>query len=114
MSELFFLRLQKEKNNKVCYKLPDWQDKQFKDYIRRYYGYSAYIDAQIGRVLNALTECGFDDNTVVIFTSDHGDMLAAHGFVYKMGNCGYQELAHDLERVTGNDDRRALGKADPQ
>jgi len=83
-----------QKNNKVCYKLPVWQDEQFKDYIRRYYGYSAYIDAQIGRVLNALTECGFDDNTVVIFTSDHGDMLAAHGFVYKMGNCGYQELAH--------------------
>ena len=83
-----------QKNNKVCYKLPVWKDEQFTDYIRRYYGYCAYIDRLIGRVLDALTECGFDDSTIVIFTSDHGDMVAAHGFIYKIGTCGYQELAN--------------------
>ncbi len=82
-----------QKNNKVCYKLPNWNDEQFKDYIRRYYGYSSYIDHQIGRVLKALTEYGLDDNTIVIFTSDHGDMESAHGFIYKLNNCCYQELA---------------------
>jgi len=80
--------------NKVCYKLPNWSKDQFQDYIRRYYGYCAYLDAQIGQVLYALSETGLDQNTIVIFTSDHGDMLAAHGMVYKMNRSGYQELAN--------------------
>jgi arylsulfatase A-like enzyme len=83
-----------QKNNKVCYMAPNWDEIQFRDYIRRYYGYCAYIDQQIGRVLDTLTECGFDDNTIVIFTSDHGDMITAHGFIYKMNTCCYRELAN--------------------
>jgi arylsulfatase A-like enzyme len=83
-----------QKNNEVCYMALNWDEIQFRDYIRRYYGYCAYIDQQIGRVLDALTECGLDDNTIVIFTSDHGDMIAAHGFIYKMDSCCYQELAN--------------------
>ena len=83
-----------QRTNTVCYKLPNWSQEQFQDYIRRYYGYCAYIDALIGRVLVALSETGLDQNTVVVFTSDHGDMLAAHGMVYKMNRCGYQELAN--------------------
>lgn len=72
--------------------LPEWTEEQFKDYVRRYYGYSAYIDHQIGRVLDALTECGFEENTIVIFTSDHGDMVGAHGCIFKIGT-GHEELA---------------------
>jgi arylsulfatase A-like enzyme len=83
-----------QKNNTVCYMQPHWEESRFRDYIRRYYGYCAYIDQQIGRVLDALTECGLDDSTIVIFTSDHGDMIAAHGFIYKMDNCCYRELAN--------------------
>jgi choline-sulfatase len=83
-----------QKNNSVCYMAPNWEEVQFRDYIRRYYGYCAYIDQQIGRVLNTLTECDLNDNTIVIFTSDHGDMIAAHGFIYKMNTCCYQELAN--------------------
>jgi len=84
----------RQRTNRRCYVLPNWTDEQFQDYIRRYYGYCAYIDQQIGRVLDALTEGGFDDNTIVIFTSDHGDMVGAHGFIYKLGTCGYEELAN--------------------
>jgi len=82
----------RQRTNRQCYVLPTWTDEQFQDYLRRYYGYCAYIDHQIGRVLNALTECGFDDNTIVLFTSDHGDMVAAHGMIYKLCYCCYQEL----------------------
>lgn len=81
-----------QKNNDVCYMLPRWDEYQFRDYIRRYYGYCSYIDEQIGKVLDTLTECGLDESTIVIFTSDHGDMIAAHGFIYKMDNCCYREL----------------------
>ncbi len=74
------------------YKLDQWTDEQFLDYKRRYYGYCAYIDDQIGRILEALEETGQAGDTMVIFTTDHGDMVGAHGFINKIGNCGYDEL----------------------
>lgn len=47
------------------------------------------IDTQIGRVLRALSEIGEADNTVIVFTSDHGEMMGSHG---KMGkNVIYEE-----------------------
>ena len=78
--------------NGRCYKQPEWEEKQFRDYVRRYWGYCSYIDHQIGRVLAALEASGKAGDTIVLFTSDHGDMLAAHGFVFKLGHCGYDEL----------------------
>jgi len=81
-----------QRTNRRCYKQPDWSEEQFRDYVRRYWGYCAYIDHQIGRILEALDAAGKADDTVVLFTSDHGDMVAAHGFVYKLCSCGYDEL----------------------
>ena len=75
-----------------AYMLDKWTEEQFKDYIRRYWGYCAYIDKQVGAVLQALTDAGREDDTIVIFTSDHGDMVAAHGMVWKWDHCGYEEL----------------------
>ncbi|MBS1826526.1 MAG: sulfatase-like hydrolase/transferase [Acidobacteria bacterium] len=49
------------------------------------------VDAQIGRVLAALRETGLDRNTVIIFSSDHGDMDSAHGFEHK--SLPYEESA---------------------
>jgi uncharacterized sulfatase len=90
------------KNNQRCYVLPKWSEEQFKDYTLRYFGYSAYIDFQIGRVLDALKQYGLADNTIVIFTTDHGDMVAAHGCIFKIGT-GYEELANTpfVMRVPG-------------
>ncbi|MCZ6633196.1 MAG: sulfatase-like hydrolase/transferase, partial [bacterium] len=48
-----------------------------------YHAAVALIDEQVGRVLHTLAETGFADNTVVIFTSDHGDMLGDHGLTMK-------------------------------
>lgn len=75
-----------------CYMLPRWNDGQFMDYRRRYFGYCSYIDHQIGRVFQALQETNQWDNTIVVFTSDHGDMVGAHGMILKLGCCGYEEL----------------------
>jgi arylsulfatase A-like enzyme len=49
--------------------------------IRR--AYIARGDLAVGRIMAALEELGLDDNTVVIFTSDHGSMFGAHGLVGK-------------------------------
>ena len=41
------------------------------------------MEQQIGRVLAALEESGLADNTIVVFTSDHGEMNQSHGLVFK-------------------------------
>ncbi len=74
------------------YRSDRWTEEQFKDYVRRYWGYCSYIDHQIGRVFKALDETGQWDNTIVVFTSDHGDMVAAHGMIWKLCWCAYEEL----------------------
>ncbi|UCD28706.1 MAG: sulfatase-like hydrolase/transferase [Planctomycetota bacterium] len=81
-----------QRNESSCYVLPRWNEGQFKDYIRRYWGYCSYIDKQIGRVLTALRETDQWNDTIILFTSDHGDMVGAHGMIFKLGYCGYEEL----------------------
>jgi arylsulfatase A-like enzyme len=49
------------------------------------------VDAEIGRVLAALRESGLERDTVVVFTSDHGDMDSAHRFEHK--SLPYEESA---------------------
>ena len=41
------------------------------------------VDAQIGRVITALEESGLMENTIIVFTSDHGEMGGSHGFITK-------------------------------
>ncbi|MDR3698987.1 MAG: sulfatase-like hydrolase/transferase [Candidatus Sulfopaludibacter sp.] len=43
-----------------------------------YYAFTEQVDAQIGRVLDALRESGQEENTIVVATTDHGDMAGAH------------------------------------
>jgi arylsulfatase A-like enzyme len=51
--------------------------------LRETYGMISHIDEQIGRVMAALKESGQADNTVVIFTSDHGEQHGEHNLLYK-------------------------------
>ena len=48
-----------------------------------YYGMCEHLDAQVGRVLDKLTEHGLHENTLVIYTSDHGEMAGEHGCWWK-------------------------------
>lgn len=89
--------------NELPEKVPgDWDDipkqginyktsKNMKMDIRRqkkavggYYGAVAFLDAQVGKVLDALEASGEADNTIVIFTSDHGFHLGQHDFWAKV------------------------------
>lgn len=47
--------------------------------LRGYYGMIANLDWNFGRLLKALDQAGIGDNTIVLFTSDHGEMLGAQG-----------------------------------
>ncbi len=51
--------------------------------LAAYYAVVSHLDAQIGRLLAALDEAGLAENTIVIFTSDHGLALGSHGLVGK-------------------------------
>jgi len=48
-----------------------------------YHRLTENVDALIGRVLTAMDKAGAWNNTIVVFTSDHGDMQGSHGLVYK-------------------------------
>lgn len=50
-----------------------------KEEIAAYYAAITSLDDQVGRLLATLKETGADENTIILFTSDHGDMLGDHG-----------------------------------
>jgi choline-sulfatase len=50
---------------------------------RAYFGAISYIDAMVGQILTTLAECGYDQNTAIVFASDHGEMLGERGMWFK-------------------------------
>jgi len=48
-----------------------------------YYGMISYVDDQVGKIIEALDTTGLNQNTIVLFTSDHGDMMGERGMWYK-------------------------------
>ncbi len=48
-----------------------------------YYGMCSYIDDKVGHILDTLEHLGIEDDTVVVFTSDHGEMLGERGMWFK-------------------------------
>ncbi len=61
----------------------DWDEASWDIYSWMYYRLTESVDAQIGRVLTALKNSGLEENTIVVFTSDHGEMNGAHGLILK-------------------------------
>ena len=58
-------------------------DDEISDVIRCYYSSCTLVDLQIGRLLDFLKAEGLYDDTIIVFTSDHGDMAGAHGLFCK-------------------------------
>lgn len=58
-------------------------ERELRHMIANTYGMISFIDESIGRILAALEASGQADNTIVVFTSDHGDWLGDHGLVLK-------------------------------
>jgi choline-sulfatase len=48
-----------------------------------YYGMVTYVDEEYGRILKKLDELGLRENTIIIYTADHGEMLGERGIWYK-------------------------------
>ncbi|SVC43954.1 uncharacterized protein METZ01_LOCUS296808, partial [marine metagenome] len=60
--------------------VPDQMSAFARKEIADYYGNVTGLDAQFGRVVEAIDLLGISDNTILIFTSDHGDHLSSHGY----------------------------------
>ena len=75
--------------------LPNRKDSTWDDWaeaIRHYYAFVSLIDAQIGRLLDYLEERHLLDDTVIIFTSDHGETLGSHGGLFDKGWHHFEEI----------------------
>lgn len=57
----------------------DLEDSLARQAIQAYHASISFADAQLGRVLDALDQTGLADNTIVVFTSDHGYHMGEHG-----------------------------------
>ena len=62
----------------------DFTDEQIKRARRAYYSAVSYVDNCIGQLLKVLKACGLEDNTIIMFSGDHGDMLDERRLWYKM------------------------------
>jgi len=51
--------------------------------IQAYYASISFVDAQVGRIMQELKAQGLDENTLVVFTSDHGYHMGEHGYYQK-------------------------------
>ncbi len=72
--------------------LPGWKENKldinatrrfFDGKISQYFGMVKCIDDNVGRILDYLEAEGLDQNTIVVFTSDHGDLMGEHGKINK-------------------------------
>jgi len=55
----------------------------FRELTRKYWGLVTQVDRSVGEILKALDDLGLADRTIVVFTSDHGDMMGSHKLVTK-------------------------------
>ncbi len=61
----------------------DVTDEMIRTARHAYYGMISYVDDKVGELLNTLENTGLAENTIVVFSSDHGDMLGERGMWYK-------------------------------
>jgi arylsulfatase A-like enzyme len=66
-------------------------EEDLRDLTARYWGMCSLVDTHVGRILKTLDEHGLRDNTIIVFTTDHGDMLGSFGLGGK--SCMYDESA---------------------
>ena len=68
-------------------------DDEWRKCIARYYAFCTLIDDQLGRMLALLEELGVGEDTLVLFVTDHGDLIGAHG-LWDKGPFLYEEQIH--------------------
>ena len=73
-------------------RIPTQSDAELAKVTANYYGMISLIDHNVGRILQTLDDLDIAENTLVVFTSDHGEWLGEHGLMLK-GPMFYEPLA---------------------
>jgi len=63
--------------------IDEWTWRDWAPIVGRYLGEISLLDQQLGRVLTTLEELGLTENTLVIYSADHGDLCGSHGMIDK-------------------------------
>lgn len=74
---------------------PDWPESEWRRLTAHYLGFCALLDDQVAAILRHLEAAGDLANTIVVYTSDHGDMMGSHGLNRK----GFPLLYEEALRV---------------
>ncbi len=90
--------------------LGDYGWRGFQEIAARYYGHCTLIDDMVGRVVAALDALGELENTIIIYTADHGDCLGAHKLIEK-GEFMYDEI-YRVPYVVAHPDCQQPGSID--
>ncbi|MHA1784466.1 MAG: sulfatase family protein [Promethearchaeota archaeon] len=72
-------------------RLRETNEKELRKFQAYTYGVLSLIDHAIGEILAALKSFGLEENTMIVFTSDHGDLMGDHGVIFK-GPAHFQGL----------------------
>ncbi len=78
-----FKKIYREKVLNVCETVADGLDQKARHDMIGYYAHISALDSCVGILQQTLKETGLDENTLFIFTSDHGHMVKSHGFENK-------------------------------
>jgi len=72
-----------DKNGIWCLELAAQDEQLYRDYLGAYYALVTEVDHHVGEVIKALEAEGLLENTIIIYTSDHGDFVGNHGLIEK-------------------------------
>jgi arylsulfatase A-like enzyme len=101
------LQFQRNGGNKVWNMDKAFENEQlWRDYMGAYYALVTEVDYYVGEILQALENANIKEETIIIYTSDHGDFVGNHGMVEKAaaGHNVYEDILNIplLIRIPGN------------
>lgn len=89
-----YRRLYKTKKLKLPENVPDNMKELALKELQGYYAHCTASDKAIGEIIDKTKKMGIYDNTIIVFTSDHGEMMGAHGYKPWMKHQAYAESAN--------------------
>ncbi|UCI08728.1 alkaline phosphatase family protein [Mesorhizobium sp. B1-1-8] len=89
-------------------KVADWSEENFRRIRAIYYGMISEVDAQLGRICQAIESAGAWDDTVIVLTSDHAEMMGDH---FMLGKGGFFDASYHIPLIIRDPSRRAAAGA---
>ncbi|TKB13247.1 MAG: alkaline phosphatase family protein [Mesorhizobium sp.] len=86
-------------------KVADWGDESFRRIRAIYYGMISEVDAQLGRIWQAVKAAGAWDDTIIVLTSDHAEMMGDH---FMLGKGGYFDASYHIPLIIRDPHKRAV------